>query len=124
MKKSLILIILTLLFLGSCKKKENSEISYLVPRSEVPVWLIEIIEETEATMTSENRPDLEIGAWLRYKYKKEFYFEYYNALMSSFPPIYNYEGERVMLDQEDFQKYSENKCCRQFVWKGSSYIDF
>ncbi len=113
-----------MLFLASCKKKENIEIDTLVPRSEIPVWLINIIEGNEITISLDHWLDSDTGAWLRYKYEKQYYFEYYNALMSSYPPVYNYEGERIMLDQKEFQKYSENKCCRQFVWKGSAYIDY
>jgi hypothetical protein len=115
MKKVIILLIFSFL-LFSCEK-EN-----LIPASEIPDWLKDRIAQDEIDIESGNRPDLEIGAWIRFKYLDTHYFEYHNLLSSSGPTIYDWDGDSRPFNQEELLKYGQEKCCKQYIWKGSSYF--
>ena len=76
MKKTLFLLMMTLL-VNSC---ENDY--YLIPANEVPKWLKEKIAEDEATIKEDPKLMPNYGAWLRYEFNDERYYEYDNPLSS------------------------------------------
>ncbi|PKP33995.1 MAG: hypothetical protein CVU00_08765 [Bacteroidetes bacterium HGW-Bacteroidetes-17] len=123
MKKPLILLVLSLILI-SCEKKKDIQIENLVPQSEIPVWLKEKITADIIASKTNQYSSIEISAWIRYKYEGNYFFENHNLLSSSFPPVYNFQGSIVPLNEDPYLNYQNNKCCKQFVWKGSSYIDF
>ena len=86
--KNLVLFLCFFLLASSCEKNQT------VPDDEVPGWLKTRIAQDELTIASNPQSGLDIAAWIRYKYQKEYYFEYHNMLFSSFPPVYNYAGRR------------------------------
>lgn len=102
LKKIFFLLILTIV-LFACDKDN------LVPTDEIPEWLKERIEEEESGIT----------AWIRYEYMDEYYFEYMNPILSSWPPTYDYDGNYI--EGSIYQNYQENKCCKKYVWKASRY---
>lgn len=116
MKKALLLLSV-MAVLASCEREQ------LVPDSEVPKWLKERIAQDEEILKTSTQSNLGIAAWMRYQYDGSYFFEYLNLISSSFPPVYSFEGVRVMFDQNDYQDYSRNKCCKKYVWKGPDYFE-
>lgn len=117
MKKILPLLLLPALLLISCEKQ------YLVPADEVPGWLKTRIAEIEEEIAENPKSALNIGAWIRYEYKDQYYYEWHNPLSSSFPPVYNADGDMMTYAWDGDDEYYNEKCCKKFVWKGSSWID-
>jgi hypothetical protein len=113
--KNLVLFLCLFLLTSSCEKNQT------VPDDEVPGWLKTRIAQDELTIASNPQSGLDIAAWIRYKYQKEYYFEYHNMLYSSLPPVYNYAGESVNFLSDPYINYQDKKCCKQYVWKGSAY---
>ena len=115
--KKLVLLIAVLSLVISCEK------DYLIPDSEVPDWLRKRIAQDEKLIKSNPQTGLDIAAWIRYKYQSDYYFEYHNLLSSAGPVAYDYDG-LVMSNREQYLKYNADKCCKKFVWKGPSYIEY
>lgn len=115
--KKILLLLMPALLLFSCEK------NYLVPAGEVPEWLEDRIAETEKEIRSDPKSSLNMCAWVRYTYEDDYYYEWINLLSSYWPHLYNQKGELVTFDSMDIDKYWEQKCCKQFIWKGADYID-
>lgn len=118
MKKLLILFSFTLLLI-SCEKWPD----FLIPSSEVPRWLKERISHDEKIIESNPQSGLESSAWIRYKWNEKYFFEYRNAFSSAGPEKYTYAGDKMTLNQE-YLNFETEKCCKEIVWKTSSYIDY
>ena len=118
--KKIICLLFYILFLTSCEKG----LDFLIPSSEVPVWLKVRIAIDEKIIESDPQSGLEISAWIRYKFDGEYFFEYRNGFSSLGPEKFSYNGVKIMLNQEPYLNFERDKCCRQFVWKGPSYIDY
>lgn len=116
--RKLSLLIIVFFCLVSCEKNG------LVPDNEIPNWLKERIAQDEAKINSDPMSGLDIGAWVRYKFEGEFYFEYKNALSSAGLHLYSETGDQVIASELWWWKYRNNKCCKKYVWKGPSYIDY
>jgi|GEM_PF-1029519 len=114
--KNLVLFLCLFLLASSCEKNQT------VPDDEIPDWLKTRIAQDELTIASNPQSGLDIAAWIRYKYEREYYFEYHNMLSSSFPPVYDYAGESVNYFIDPYTDYQDKKCCKQYVWKGSAYF--
>lgn len=109
-KSILILTFFTLsFFLQNCNKNDE----------EIPQWLQDKIEELEVLTDNPDYQYLEICQWERYTYKKDYYFMFYNPILSSLPETYNYEG--VSLDDLNisYEDFYEEKCCKKVIWRGS-----
>jgi hypothetical protein len=119
MKKLLFLFALTLFFI-SCEKHQD----FLIPNSEVPVWLKAKIAHDEKVIESTPQSGLEISAWIRYKWEGKYFFEYRNGFSSLGPEKFNFDGEKIMLNQEPYLNFEAEKCCKEIVWKTSAYIDY
>lgn len=116
MKKSL-LILLFFLSISACTKDK------MLPQDEIPNWLKERILEDEELIKSNPQSGRDIACWMRYEYSDNYYFEYLNLLMSSFPPVYDYEGNEFIFYTDPDSDYSKKKCCKIYVWKGASYFE-
>jgi hypothetical protein len=115
MKKVAILLFLSFLIF-SCEKES------FVPASEIPDWLNDRIALDEIEIESGDRPDLKMGEWIRFKYLDNNYYEYHNPLSSSMYNIYDWNGNLHPFNQEDLSKYTNEKCCKKYVWRGSFYF--
>jgi hypothetical protein len=117
MKKIVALVLTLSVILISCGKD-----SLLLPQGEIPAWLKTRIAEDEAKIESDATSGLDLGAWMRYKYEGEYYFEYYNPIMSSLPPVFDYDGTQINYFEPPYLDFQEKKCCKKYVWKGPSYF--
>jgi len=112
------LLLFFLFIFSSCEKED------LKPKDEIPGWLRERITQDEKEIKSNPQSGLDIGAWIRYRYLGDYYFEYHNLLSSSGPYIYDYSGIIIVKYQDPFSNYNANKCCKQYMWKGPAYIEY
>jgi hypothetical protein len=112
--KRVILLLLPVIMLTSCEKQN------LLPSGDIPPWLKEMIREAEAGESSPPMFASDMGAWVRYRYEGNYFFEWLNPIMSSLPPVYTREGLQVM-DQSVYIPYQNGKRGKKYVWKGSSF---
>jgi len=106
-----------ILMFSQCEKSE------FIAEDEIPQWLSKRIADDETQIENSETGDMiNFGAWLRYKYKREYYFEYHNPFMSVCCFMYDFNGN--YLSSVDFEDYSEKKCCERFVWKAPKYDEF
>lgn len=117
MKKILLLLTMTFL-LSSCEK------DYLIPNNKVPKWLKEKIDEDEATIKEDPKLMPNYGAWIRYEFNHERYYEYDNPLSSTSRNPYSETGERVNTLEKPYTEYWDEKCCEIFVWKAPRYKEY
>lgn len=115
--KILLHFLLPAVLLISCERQ------YLLPADEVPGWLKTRIAEIEDEIKANQTSALNICAWIRYEFNDQYYFEWHNLLSSSFPPVYNADGEMMTYSWDSADEYQKAKCCKKFVWKGSSWKD-
>jgi hypothetical protein len=118
---SLTVVLLGLLLAtASCEKRDA-----FVPGNEIPSWLKDEIEGyRQALQQNPKNPVINGIAWIRYKWENEYYFEFRSMISSTFayPISFNQDTLKVCpvcLGTE----YHDNKCCKQYVWKGSIYAD-
>ncbi len=111
------LIVLVFLF-SSCEKRQ------FVSEDEIPQWLKEAIEVAE-TEIEESDPKMMVnhGAWIRYEFEKDYYFQYENMLSSVMYQIYNFEGVGIDSLNILYNTFNEERCCKKYVWKAPDYID-
>jgi hypothetical protein len=118
MKNLLLLLFFCLLF-SSCEK------DYLVPDREVPDWLKAKISQDEQKIKDSPKLMYSYGAWLRYKWQNEYYFEYHNVLSSSSPRAISANCDTLHIWADDVNTdYYKEKCCKQYVWKAPDYKEF
>jgi hypothetical protein len=117
MKSVQILTIAFLLLTGIACSKDDDKLS----SQPIPKWLKKQIEADEKTIAS--TPDLmqNYGAWLKYEFNGQTYFEYDNPLSALSRNPYSWEGKRVDVFQPPFTSYWKDKCCEQYVWKAPKY---
>lgn len=113
MKKLLILIVISL-SISACQKDGT------LPENDIPQWLKDRIAHDEMIIETDPQSGLDIAAWIRYKYEKEYYFEYHNLLSSAGPETYSITGTEY--HPSDYLDYKDNRCCKVLVWKGPNYI--
>ena len=116
MKKTFLLIIAAILCF-SCEKE------YMVPKREVPDWLQKRISDDEQIIKSHPHLMQNYGAWYRYKFERDYYYEYDNPLSSSYPNIYSHAGDRSYAVLS-FTNYQRDKCCEKLIWKAPNYKRF
>ena len=115
MKKFALLFIFSLIIL-SCKK------DYLISGNEVPGWLKAKINQDEQIIKDSPKLMNAYGAWLRYKWQNEYYFEYHNLLSSSSPRAISENRDTLHVITNDINTaYGREKCCKQYVWKAPKY---
>ena len=111
-------VILFLFIFSNCNKNEY------INDDEIPQWLKERIAEEEFIIEVSQNPMLFLTAWKRYKYKRDYYFEYDDKLSSLAFQVFDYEGKTVDLNSEQYSTYNEDKCCERFVWKSPGYEEY
>jgi hypothetical protein len=117
MKKTAILLFFSLMLL-SCEK------DYLIPGKEVPGWLKSKIRQDEKFMSANPSSCLYYGAWLRYTWNGEYYFEYHCSCSSASPLAISAKGDTLHGVANDVTTdYYKGKCCRELVWKAPEYTD-
>lgn len=115
LKNLSLLLILSLVFF-SCEKE------YLIPENEVPEWLKSQISQAEKSIKENPKGWHAYGAWIRYKWQEEYYFEYHNMASSSLIMPISATGDTLHFSPGDIStEYYKEKCCRQYVWKGPDY---
>lgn len=117
MKKALLLFAIILSCL-SCRK------DFLIPNSEVPGWLKDKISQDEATIKSDPKLMPNFGAWIRYEYLGDKYYEYDNPLSCESRNPYSEAGERINTFVAPYTDYWNDKCCEIFVWKAPEYHEY
>lgn len=118
MKKSALLFAL-FFFLVTCQKNESENYgNTLVNENEIPNWLkSQILLQSKKEISS-------TSAWIRYKWNNEAYFEYYNLSSSTFAYPISFSGDTLKTCPVcKGNDYNDHKCCKQFIWKGSHYIE-
>jgi hypothetical protein len=109
------LFILGVILCFACEKE------YLIPKNEIPGWLKDKISHDEKIIKSDPKMMENYGAWIRYEFEDETYFEYDNPLSSTSRNPYSQEGTRINTTLLPFTEYWNNKCCEKFVWKAPKY---
>jgi hypothetical protein len=107
------------LLLFSCEKTLPD-----VPDDEIPTWLKTRISQDEQIIKQSLNSGVAYGAWLRYKWQNENYFEYHNILSvsSSFPIPFSVNGDSlIVISGGTNSDYWTKKCCKQYVWKAPKY---
>jgi hypothetical protein len=116
MKKSLYILLVVILF--SCEK------DYLIPAGDVPGWLKDNIKQNEKIIRESPHLMNNYGAWIRYTWQNESYFEYHNTLSSSMPMPISFSQDTLHIYATDINtEYYKGKCCKQYVWKAPKYIE-
>ena len=119
MKRILIVFFFSLL-LFSCEKTLPD-----VPDNEIPAWLKTRISLDEQIIQDNPKYMASWGAWIRYKWQNDYYFEYYNILSSTtIVPISEMGDSLNKSANEINMKYYNEKCCRQYVWRAPNYKEY
>jgi len=118
--KKIFLMFFFSLILFSCEKTLPD-----VPDSEIPDWLKTRIRQDEQTIKDYPKYMAPWGAWIRYRWEKEYYFEYHNILSSSSVAPVSENGDSLYKSaNETNMKYYNEKCCKQYVWKAPNYKEY
>lgn len=107
-----------LLILFSCEKNP------LVPENEIPAWLKTKIQQDEQIVKQSPNSGVAYGAWLRYRWGNEYYFEYNNivSISSSLPIPFSENGDSlIVISGGTNSDYWSKKCCMEYVWKAPKY---
>jgi hypothetical protein len=117
--KKIVLIFSFSFILYACEKDN------LIPDKEVPEWLKAKISQDEQIIKDSPQLMNAYGAWMRYSWQNEYFFEYYNELSSSGPRAISTKGDTLHIYVNDINTdYYKEKCCRQYVWKAPHYSGF
>ena len=113
--KKLMLFLLPAVLLISCERDK------LLPSDELPGWLKQRIADIEVQMSENPGTGFAVSAWIRYSWNDEYYYEWHNLISSSFPPIYDADGDMMAFAWDSNDEYQNGKCCKVYVWKGPSW---
>jgi len=117
MRRLVLALFISVMF-TSCEKTLTD-----VPENEIPAWLKTRISQDEQIIKDSPQHKSSWGAWIRYKWQREYYFEYHNILNSlSVDPIS--ENGDTLYNGGISMKYFYEKCCRQYVWKAPNYREY
>jgi len=104
--KKLFYIGIIILIGFSCEKSIQRP-GYQVPVDQVPEWL----KKKVATGTEADN----LGAWIRYEFLGEVYFEYSNLVSSSFPDLYS--------ENKVLNPFSDTDIWQDYIWRGKDHIE-
>jgi hypothetical protein len=122
MIRTLIVVSISLL-LFSCDKI-SLKTGYLIPKEELPNWLVASIEHDEKIIEASPKGYLAWGAWTRSKWNNEYYFQYVNYLSSKIIPPISELGDTLDIPPLTSTDYYKEKCCTKYVWKGPKFTDW
>ena len=114
--RKILLILAFISVLISCSKDNEVVV-------DLPQWLKEKIDADEKEIAADPNSGKDLGAWIQYSFKDLIYYEYHNLLMSSLPKVYRFDGTELNYALPEYQEYQNEKCCKNFVWKGKSYFE-
>jgi len=114
------LLIFTLLAISTLSCEKNN----LFPESEIPDWLKTQIEISEQQIQENPGKMPAFGAWVRFIWKTDCYFEYYNPVSSLLYEPISFDGVTLKFTDPKTTDYHKEKCCMRYVWKGPNYIAF
>lgn len=118
MKNPIILISFALVML-SCEK------DYLIPKEDIPDWLKTRIEISDKLLKDKPKAMDAYGAWIRYEWENDYYFEYSNILSSYIGGPITFQGDTLgYITDPRVMDYAQNRCCKQYVWKGPRFKEF
>ena len=117
MKETFLLVTFFFLLI-SCDK------DYLVPDSEVPKWLKEKIAQDEKIIDSDTKLMQNYGAWIRYEFSGNYYYEYDNPLSSTMRQVYSHNGDLVNTSISPYLRYWDEKCRKKYIWKAPKYKEY
>jgi hypothetical protein len=118
MKNPIIIISVALLML-SCEKDN------FIPKEEIPDWLKTRIEIFDLLLKDSPKAMDAYGAWLRYEWENNYYFEYHNPLSSRTIQPISFQGDTLdYFTDPRAMDYDKNRCCKQYVWKGPRYKEY
>lgn len=118
MKKVLFLVSIAIAIL-SCEK------DYLIPKRQIPDWLKDQIEVLDQKIKEDPSKMSSYGAWTRYEWRNDYYFEYFNPLSSYIGGPISFSGDTLNIFTGPLiMDYTNEKCCKQYVWKGPKYTEF
>ena len=113
MKRIALILGCCCIVLISCEKK------YLIPEKALPQWLKINIDKDLEIISKNPKSWKALGSWIRTEWNDEYYYEYYNGLLSSLQnPISHYQDTLRMDPGMAITNYYNEKCCEVFVWKG------
>ncbi len=118
--KKLFFVLASCLFLSSCEKKVE-----FVPENEIPTWLKTKIQQNELALLQNPKNIVISGsAWIRYKWNNDYYFENWVMTSSTFAFPISFDRDTLKVCPVCIgTDYYDNKCCKQFVWKGANYLE-
>jgi hypothetical protein len=120
--KQLLVILLLSFLITSCNKIKTGVI--LIPDNEVPTWLKSDIEQQQNKILTSPKSTAPYGAWIRFNWNNDYYFEYHNYLSSSSPKAISFNRDTLHIIANDINTdYGKNKCCRTFVWRAPKYLE-
>lgn len=113
--KYLMLSIFSLFALLSCEK------TAVVPSEDIPKWLEDRIEKTEAEIHTDPKSLMGFTAWIRYEFQNEVYYENDIPYSSYYPHLYDKNGKPLSGSSFPVDEYLSKKCYKQIIWKGPDY---
>jgi hypothetical protein len=119
MKKILLLTSILAFFFISCQKKD-----YLISEKEIPDWLKADIQKQEQVIKVSPQLWNSYGAWIRYKWNNEYFFEYHNCFLNTIPEAISFDGNTRLAVWDASTDYYKEKCCKVYVWKAPRSIDY
>jgi hypothetical protein len=100
--------------MSSCKKDFE-------PLDTIPPWLKQSIARDMTIIWQSPHLVNNYGAWYKYVYMGEPYYQYENPLSSSWPQVFDVEGDRVNVFEEPHDQYFNMRCCKKLIWKAPRY---
>lgn len=112
---------IALLFLAiACNSEEDNN---LLPNAEIPEWLEQKISADKSIINTDPMRMQNYGAWVRYEFNKEYYYEYDNPLSSVAGIFYSEEGNLINATMPSYKDYPDDKCCGLYLWKAPNYSE-
>ncbi|MFO7655650.1 MAG: hypothetical protein R6W78_01140 [Bacteroidales bacterium] len=102
-----IIFILSFITLLSCDKKDDTN-----NLEQNPKWLVDLIS------TIDNNPQFNKDTIYRHTWKNQFYYHYFGYYSSCvYCKVYNYDGNIVNWENENFDDYLLNRNNEIIIWK-------
>ena len=80
-----------------------------MPKDEIPGWLKDKIAQDEKIIESDPKLMQSYGAWIRYAFEDDYYYEYDNPLSSVIRNLYSEDGDSVDTTVASLTDYGNEK---------------
>lgn len=111
-------VAVSLSFFMSCQTEDDTGTADL----EIPDWLQRRIENDEAIIATDSTHFPAYGAWAKYEFREDIYFEYKNPVSSLSFSAFFWDGSPVNFSASLQADYQREKCCKQYVWQAPKYV--